>query len=264
MLLQRVLSAMVLIPVTLAATYYGGIWFFALVAVAALLAGYEYYRLLQRGGYHPSYIAGLFLVLLLLLDALYPSRRIAVGGLALVSMLLMTWQVFRENAPGSLADWALNLAGAVYIGWGAHHFVALRQLERGLYWIILLFAVTWICDSAAYFVGRAIGKRRFFPKISPKKTLEGAIAGVVAGIAASIIVGLLIGLPWPHGLVLGVLASLGSTFGDLGESVIKRQVGVKDSSNLIPGHGGMLDRLDSLLFNVVIVFYYVYWVLGAR
>jgi len=263
-LLQRVLSAIVLIPITLLATYFGGVWFFALVAVAALLAGYEYYRLLQHGGHRPAYLLGLTLIFLFLLDARYPGRRVAGGGMALISMLLMTWQVFQANAPGALTNWALNLAGAVYVGWGASHFVALRELDKGLYWIALLFAITWVCDSAAYFAGRSMGAHSFFPKISPKKTREGAVAGVIAGIATSVIMGFIIPLPWYHALAIGVLASLGSTFGDLSESVIKRQIGVKDSSNLIPGHGGMLDRIDSLLFNAVIIFYYMYWILGVR
>ena len=135
----------------------------------------------------------------------------------------------------------MNLAGAVYIGWGASHFIALRNLENGLYWVALMFAITWVCDSAAYFVGCNLGRHPFFPKISPKKTREGAIGGLVGGVAASLVGGVLIGLPWYHSLLLGILGSLASTFGDLSESVIKRQVGVKDSSHLDPwsrGHAG--------------------------
>lgn len=264
MLLQRVLSAIVLVPVVLAATYYGGPWFFAIVAIAALLAGYEYFRLLQSGGYRPAYGPGLLLIALFLLEGFFPGWRIAGGGLALISMALMTWQVFQGNAPLSMANWALNLAGAVYIGWGCHHFVALRALDKGLYWVILLFAITWICDSAAYFVGHAWGRHHFFPKISPKKTREGAIAGVIAGVATSLIVGAIIAIPWYHALAIGLLTTWGATFGDLSESVIKRQVGVKDSGHLIPGHGGMLDRIDSLLFNTVLLYYYLFWAMGVR
>lgn len=264
MLSQRVLSAVIMLPIVLVATYVGGPWFFALVAVAALGAGYEYLLLLRRGGYAVNWALTLALIAQFLVDALYPNARIAGGGLALIGMALMTWQVLAGNAPGSLASWALNLAGAVYVGWSASHFVSLRALDRGLYWLILAFAITWICDSGAYFVGRARGKTPFFPKISPKKTREGAIGGAISGVLTGLVGGLLMGLPWYHGLALGVLGTLGSTFGDLSESVIKRQIGVKDSSHLIPGHGGVLDRVDSLLFNVVIVYYYAYWMLGVR
>ena len=264
MLLQRVLSAAVLIPIVLLATYQGGIWFFLLVALAALLATYEYLQLIKLGGYRPTFLLTLPLVFCFLLDSYWPGQRIAGGGLAIIGALLMTWQVFQANAPLSTANWALNLAGAAYIGWGASHFIALRNLENGLYWVALMFAITWVCDSAAYFVGCNLGRNPFFPKISPKKTREGAIGGLVGGVAASLLGGALIGLPWYHSLLLGILGSLASTFGDLSESVIKRQVGVKDSSHLIPGHGGMLDRIDSLLFNAVAIYYYAYWILGIR
>lgn len=264
MLLHRALSALFLIPLVLAATYVGGIWFFLLVAIAALIAGWEFYRLLPPAGYQPLPLAGLVLILLFLLEALYPGRGIAGGGLALVTIFALAWQVFQANRPGSLVGWGLTISGAVYVGWLAQHFVALRSFQRGLSWILLTFAITWICDSAAYFVGSWKGKRPFFPKISPKKTLEGGIAGVIAGTIAGLVAGSMMSLPWYHALALGALGSLGSTFGDLGESVIKRQVGAKDSSSLIPGHGGMLDRIDSLLFNTTLVFYYAYWILGAR
>ena len=116
---------------------------------------------------------------------------------------------------------------------------------------------TWITDTGAYFVGRTMGRHPFFPKISPKKTLEGAIGGWVAGVVTV----MLLGAGWldlspPHGFALGTLLALGATFGDLAESVLKRQVDVKDSGNLIPGHGGMLDRIDSLLFVMPIVYYF--------
>ena len=263
-MLQRALSAFVLIPLVLSATYVGGIWFFLLVTIAALIAGLEFFRLMRIGGYHPLPLIGMPLILLFLLDARVPGRGIAGGGLALATLLALAWQVFQANAPGSLLGWCLTVAGAVYVGWLSYHFVALRSLGRGLAWILLTFAVTWVCDSAAYFVGRWKGRRPFFPKISPNKTLEGGIAGLLAGTATGLIAGSVMGLSWYHSLALGTLGSLGATFGDLGESVIKRQIGIKDSGSLIPGHGGMLDRIDSLLFNTALVYYYAYWVLGAR
>lgn len=264
MLRYRVLSALVLMPLVLLATYFGNLWFFAIICIAALLASYEYFSLLKVGGYRPLVALGLLLVFLFLVDGLYPDIRVAGGSLALLGLLGLAWQVGQGNAPGSLLSWALTLSGAVYVGWSAQHFLALRSLEGGLQWILLTFAITWICDSGAYFVGRWKGKHPFFPLISPKKTREGAIGGAVTGVAAGLIGGMLVHLPWYHALALGVLGVLGATFGDLAESVVKRQVGVKDSSHLIPGHGGMLDRIDSLLFNAVIVFYYLYWVVGLR
>ncbi len=122
-------------------------------------------------------------------------------------------------------------------------------------WLAIALLGTWICDTGAYFVGRAWGKHRFFPQISPKKTLEGAIGGFVTGVIAVALLGYgLVRLNIAVGLILGVLIVLAATFGDLAESVIKRQVGVKDSGQIIPGHGGMLDRLDSLMFVTPLVY----------
>lgn len=258
------LSAIILIPIALIATYLGGVWFLTLVALVALIAGYEYFRLLRQGGYDPVWILGLLAIVGFYLEPFWPQHQVRRGTLALFCLLALAYQVFRGNRPKSLSSWGLTVAGTVYIGWSSQHFVTLRALEKGLYWIILVFGITWICDSAAYFIGKARGEHPFFAKISPHKTVEGAISGVVFGLAASLIIGLFIPIPWFHALGLGLVGSLGSTFGDLSESVVKRQVDVKDSSNLIPGHGGMLDRIDSLLFNVVLIYYYVYWILGIR
>ncbi len=264
MLAKRLRSIALFVPLVLVTTYLGGIWFFLFVALVALVAGHEYYRLLEKGGYQPQHAAGLALIALFVLAHRFPDQRLAEGTLAGGVMVLLTWQVFRGNAPGSLASWGLTLAGAIYLGWLPGHFVALRRLIDGLWWVLLTLAITWVCDSAAYIVGHVWGKHRFFPKISPRKTLEGAIGGLVFGLVTPLAFTSILPLSWAHALLLGLAGSVASTFGDLGESVIKRQIGVKDSSNLIPGHGGMMDRIDSLLFNVVIVYYYAYWILGIR
>jgi phosphatidate cytidylyltransferase len=263
LLKQRALSALVLLPVVLGATYLGGVWFFLVVFAAAMIAGWEYYRLLGIGGHHPSTVIGLILIAALLADARWPGHRIAAGALALLNAAMLVREVNRGNAPGSLAGWELTFGGAIYVGWGAHHFLALRALPLGMGLALLTYFVTWMCDSAAYFVGRWKGKSPFYNLISPRKTREGAIAGIVGGTLTGLVVGSIIGIDWYHGLALGIIGSLGATYGDLAESLIKRQVGVKDSSNLIPGHGGMLDRLDSLLVNVILVYYYAYWLMGS-
>lgn len=258
------MSIALFVPLVLVTTYLGGLWFFLFVLLVALVAGREYYQLLDRGGYQPQHLAGLAFIALFILAQRFPNQRIAEGTLAGGAMALLTWQVFRGNAPGSLASWGLTLAGAIYLGWLPGHFVALRELTDGLWWVLLAFAITWVCDSAAYIVGHVWGKRRFFPRISPRKTLEGAIGGLAFGLITPLAFTSILPLSWAHALLLGLVGSVASTFGDLGESVIKRQIGVKDSSTLIPGHGGMMDRIDSLLFNVVIVYYYAYWILGTR
>ncbi len=257
MLGKRVISAAVLIPIVGVAVYLGGPGFFALVTLAGLLAAYEYLKMMRRKELAPSYAFGLLLVILFMADAQWPTLGLLPLGLALVTLGALTAEVFRGNAPNSLINWALTIAGGIYVGFSISHFVRLRAIDRGMYWLILALLGTWICDSGAYFGGRAMGKTKFFPKISPKKTWEGAIAGFVFGTVAVVLLGhFMLGLEIGWGLVLGLLLVLGATFGDLAESVIKRQTGVKDSGNLIPGHGGMLDRIDSLLFVAPIVYYF--------
>jgi phosphatidate cytidylyltransferase len=127
--------------------------------------------------------------------------------------------------------------------------------------LLALFSA-WACDSFAYVFGKALGKHSFFPQISPRKTWEGALAGWVGGTGTSLLIGWVLGLSIFQALTLGLAISLAATFGDLVESMIKRHVGVKDSGSLLPGHGGILDRMDSLLFVVVVVYYFLIWIVG--
>jgi phosphatidate cytidylyltransferase len=259
MLIHRVLSAAVLIPIVIITVYFGGVWFFGLATLAAVLATYEFLTIVRRKGYRPPYILGVGLAVLLMVSGLYRGLSIGPFGLALVSMITLVWELLQGNTPGSLESWALTVAGPLYIGGLCRHFVMLRALPQGIYWIGLAFLTTWLCDSAAYFVGNWKGKHPFFERISPRKTREGAIAGLITGTITGALVGLLLRIPLYIGVPLGLLISLAATFGDLAESLIKRQVGVKDSSNLIPGHGGALDRIDSLMFAVVVVYYFALW-----
>lgn len=260
MLKHRILSAIVLIPIVLAVSYAGGPYFAIIVAIAALRAGYEFYHIMRKRNYEPSYVVGMSAIALLLLNAYCPRWQVWQWGLAAAVTLPMVWQIVKGRWKDFLPSWALTLAGALYVGGLFAHMIALRNLPRGLGWLLLTFAVTWACDTAAYFAGRFWGKRGFFTHISPHKTQEGAIAGFLAGIVVAVVAGHWMGLLVWQSLLLGILLVLGATFGDLAESLVKRQVGVKDSSSLIPGHGGMLDRVDSLLFTGVIMYYFVLWV----
>jgi len=255
MLSRRVASAAVLIPVVAAAVYFGGVGLFALILVTGLLAGYEYVRMVRLQGPSTSWILTLLLIAILIIDAQWPHFDLLRWGLLLISLVALAVQVFHDNVQGSLVSWALTVAGGIYIGFSISYFIKLRAMDRGMYWLILALLGTWICDSGAYFIGRSFGKRKLAPKISPKKTWEGAIGGFVTGILSVVLLGhLLLDISMGYGFILGVFLVIAATLGDLAESVIKRQIGVKDSSTLIPGHGGVLDRIDSLLFVVPTVY----------
>ncbi len=259
---ERFLSAFVLLPPVLVATYLGDVWFFALVLIAALMASYEFIQMSARGGYHPSLALSLVVVILLLLQGRYPGLRLIQPALAGAVMLSFAWQIFRPETERSMVDWALTLAGGIYIGWLGAHIVGLRELPNGFGWTMWMFVVTWVNDSGAYFVGRTFGHRLFSPRISPHKTWEGSIGGWVAGTLVSVLLSPWLGIPVWHGLLVGLAMALLGTLGDLAVSFLKRRVGVKNSGVLIPGHGGMLDRVDSLLFATVVAFAYASWITG--
>lgn len=266
MLRQRVVSAIILLPVVVLATHWGGWAFTALVAAAASLAGYELYALLRRGGYQPSLAIGLGLILALTLAATRPEWSLSRPLLGAGLVLSLLWQLARPAHQRSLTDWALTVAGSVYIGWLAGFLVLVRGLPQGEGWAFLVLLATWVNDSAGYLAGvylagRVLGRHAFSPTVSPKKTWEGSVAGwvlcalVTAGIAR------FLGVPWLPALGLGGTLGVMATMGDLAVSFIKRQVGAKDSGHLIPGHGGMLDRIDSLLFVSPAVYVFAAWLI---
>ena len=173
--------------------------------------------------------------------------------------------VFLPKKEGLFHHWAWTIAGILYVGWLLSFLVSLR-LDAGRGWLYLALFVTFGSDTAAYFIGKAIGRHKLAPQISPGKTWEGAIAGVFGAAIVSFLFTLNTPLQLPlsywQAILLGVLVSVFGQFGDLAESLLKRNFGVKDSGNLMPGHGGLLDRMDSVLFaGVVVYFWYIYAVL---
>jgi phosphatidate cytidylyltransferase len=269
MLRTRVLSAIVLIPIVAGLTYAGGWLLAGVVFLAVIRAAFEAFALLKAAGYRPSLPAASLMMALLLLAARYPDR--ALVGLVLAASLIggLAWQLLRSPQGHPVQSWALTLGIALWLGWLGSHFDLLRDLSPafgfglGARWLTVGFLATWVNDSAAYFVGKAVGRHPCCPYLSPHKTWEGTIGGWIGGVAATVLLGLwLVDLPWAHGLALGALVATVAPFGDLAKSMVKRQMGVKDFAGLIPGHGGMFDRIDSLLFVMPTIYYYVTQVLG--
>ncbi len=276
-LAQRVLSATILLPVLGLTVWAGGGWFIAGALLCTLLALHELYRLFAHAGYHPRPIGYFCAILFILAAVLRPRLPIDLVGLALLLTIMGTLgsELPGKQHEGSLVAWALTFSGAVYIGWTFAHFVLLRALsaplastalgrlrvEPGAAWIAFALLVTFASDTLAYFVGHAVGQHRMAPSISPGKTWEGAIGGLAGAVCAGAIIAALFGLPlasW-QGALVGGIGGIAGQAGDLAESLLKRQVGVKDSGYLIPGHGGLLDRADSLLFTVPTIYYLVRW-----
>ncbi len=265
MLRTRILSALTLIPLIAVAAFVGGYWFAALIAAFAALATIEFYQISRRLGAQPSALIGTLLTITLVFATRCPERSVAPALFVFALGTLMVIDVVRQDYDHFLANWATTLIGSAYVGGMLGHFVLLRDLQQGLAWAGVAVLTTWVGDTAAYFAGKTIGKRPFFQHVSPRKTLEGAVGGLLAGTITGLALGVYtLGLSWPLATALGLVTSLAATFGDLAESLLKRQARVKDSGNLIPGHGGALDRVDSLLFSAVVVYYFAIWIAGAR
>jgi phosphatidate cytidylyltransferase len=265
MLRQRVLVTVVLLPIGLWVFAVGGWLFAGAMALVMALAGQEYGNLFRKAGSRP---AGPLLVagaaaLVLAREAWGFENGLAV--LAALALAAMTWHLvdFERGAPRSGSDFALTLGGVVYLGVIGAYLVSLRTLPDGLWWLLISLPVVWIGDSAAYFVGRAYGRHRLAPRLSPKKTWEGYAAGVVAAAASGAGLAALYrdvlhqaaGITVADGLLLGLVLGLLTTLGDLGISMMKREMDVKDTGALLPGHGGVLDRIDSWLWAGVLGYY---------
>lgn len=277
-LLQRIGSALVLLPILLLIVWWGEPLVSVTVVLVAGLALHELFSLFRSGGYAARRSAGYLSIVVYVIAAML-HRRVDFDwtGFALITSIVASLSVElpRRNREHSLLHWALTLSGATYIGWTLAHFVLLRgineplltasaplavlHLQPGAAWILLVLAITFASDTSAYFVGRTWGRHRMAPYISPKKSWEGAVGGLLGATLAGVLLTLLVGLPipvWVGGL-LGAAGSVAGQIGDLAESLIKRQVDIKDSGNLIPGHGGMLDRIDSLMFAAPVMYYLI-------
>jgi len=268
MLKKRVITALCGIPLLVAAVWFDEpvYWFTVLAAVAGLLAAVEFYRLTGVSKVMPLYAGGLLLTLLFII---YPhfncSWNIPPVPLLLTAAVAFTLiiLVFLPDKEGLFHSWAWTMGGILYIGWLLGLLVALR-LDAGRDWLFLPLFATFGSDTAAYFIGKAIGRHKMAPGISPGKTWEGAAAGLFGAVIISLLFILNTPLQLPlnywQAIVLGLLISVFGQLGDLVESRLKRNFSVKDSGNLMPGHGGLLDRLDSILFAGVVVYLYYFLV----
>lgn len=269
MFIQRALVALFFGPLALLLIYFGdqlnGLVYFVPFALLLLLATIEYVHLAGKLGWRVS--VWLLLPLAFVQWALAQwGRPEWVAPSMLVSMFVILaavlWSYEKQTSTHVATDWMALMGGVLVMGWLGGHFFSIRGLPLYAWqWTAVTMLTTWMTDSGAYLVGKFVagkyilGKHKMSPRLSPNKTIEGFFGGVFFGVAICVIIGSLLNLPlWPL-LILGFTLTLLTPLGDLSISLLKREAGVKDSGNLLPGHGGALDRVDTLLWAVAIGYY---------
>lgn len=278
---KRILVAAAGIPITVGAVWLGGPWFVGYLMIVSAFALYEFYSLSAGKGAAPQWIPGiiigagvqLFVAAMMLTGGTTFLMLLAWQPLVLLAgvLLVLTVELFRGREH-PIINVAATLMGVAYVAFGLAPLIAIRErivfsalgVNGGRWLVVTLLVTIWTCDSAAYFVGMRFGKHKLFYRVSPGKSWEGAVAGFVAASAAfaGMSAWLLPTMPVAVAVGAGMLVGTIGQIGDLVESLFKRDAEIKDSSNLIPGHGGFLDRFDSLLFAAPALLIYlaiVYW-----
>src|SRR5574344_261839 len=255
--------------IALSCLIYGGIALLALVVVVVVLGSKEYVKILKNKGFFPSLKVILFADAIFACISYFNRFDLVTLSFTVCSIVAFMWVLFKGKQP-YIANVATTILGFVYGGWFPLHLLFLRGLNAsnyqgflklnvqndGLGYVLMLFVTVLLTDTGAYLFGKNFGKHKLAQIISPNKTIEGSLGGAFCAIIGALIVGHFIHLIWYHSLIVGFLATLFAQIGDLSESLIKRDAGVKDSVVLLPGHGGFLDRADSYIFTIPVLFYY--------
>ena len=266
----RLLTGLIFGTIALWCLLNGGIALLVLISIVVVLGSKEYVKILEHKGFYPS------LKVILYSDAIFAMlsyfNRFDLVAIAFTACSIgaFLWVLFRGRQP-YIANVSTTILGFVYGGWFPLHLLLIRGLNAenyqgflklniqndGLGYVMFLFATIVLTDTGGYYFGKRFGKRKLAPIISPKKTIEGSIGGAVCAVVGALIIGHFINLGFYHSLILGLLCTTFAQIGDLSESMIKRDAGVKDSGNTLPGHGGFLDRTDGFVLTIPVMYYYL-------
>lgn len=262
---NRYLGALVLIPI-LALLLMGG-WFLKLtVLLLSVRALYEYFHVLEKKGHKPIRVLGYGAWALYFSLIFFTDNPLSHLGVVLSVLLTagFVYMVFSREV--TVTDVGITIAGFMYTVVLFAFLVLLSEKQHGQYYVYSVFIISWVCDTLAYYSGRRFGKHKLIERVSPKKTVEGAIGGLIGGAAGAFVLGSVIFevtsvSPW-HFLVMGFIGAMLGQIGDLAASAIKRYAKEKDYPKIIPGHGGILDRFDSILFVSLVVYIYTTYVIS--
>ncbi len=265
---ERALSTLIIFLIGMPALIFGGIFYFLLVAFLLSTAAWEYANMFRPALQSSSrllLVGGTFIIAFT--RSFFPDYSlIALEILALLALAVHLFQ-YERGKEGAVAGFGVVVGGLIYIGWIGSYLFNLRGLEHGFWWFFLVLPCVWMADVGAYWIGSAYGKHKMAPRLSPKKSWEGYWAGVASAVLAGAFFAFAYSAWGPlqiqawQGAILGFLIGLLTPLGDLGESMFKRQVGMKDSGSIIPGHGGAFDRIDSWLWAAILGYYYIQWFL---
>ncbi|MCD6567264.1 MAG: phosphatidate cytidylyltransferase [Dehalococcoidia bacterium] len=277
MLKQRIVCAVVGVPLLVLVTWFGHLWFGLFVAAVVLAGTLEFYQVTIS----PSVLTqGNLINRSLIYFGLLWSMLVAMAPLifhctvvnflpaimTFAVLISLIWVLFQNPREGAFPKWAWLVAGVVYVGWMLSYWMNLRIMDGGRDWVYLALFTAFANDTGAFFIGRKWGRHRLAPSISPGKTWEGASGGLLSAVLTAVVVAMILNsisvLPVEYWqvILIGCLISVFAQLGDLVESMLKRNAGVKDTGKFLPGHGGILDRFDSLIFVGPVVYYYVLWI----
>lgn len=257
---SRYLGAVIIAPIILF-LFVGSVYLKYLVMILSIIGMHEFYNSVKKNGINSLSKLGYLICIMYYFYVDYNANyKFIFLALIIISFILMCIPVV--DSKYNFIDIATTIFGFIYVGVFFSFIVAVDNLKYGNYFVWLIFIASWICDTAAYYSGKLLGKKKLCPRLSPKKTIEGSIGGIIGSIISCTLFGIFStykGVPLSiyHYAVIGLFCGILSQFGDLFASSIKRHAGVKDYGNLIPGHGGILDRFDSILFSAVVVYYYL-------
>ncbi len=266
MLHQRILSAIIIIPICMLAVIYGGWVFIITIAVILGVGAWEFWHMFKGASYSPNRLLIILGTICLAMSRVVTNQDLSGLVLSVFVLASLATHVYTYDHGVDTAglDFCFTLGGIIYVGWLGSYVIALRFLPEGTFWILLAILGVSISDIGAYFFGSLLGRHKVSKRVSPAKSLEGYLGGILTACLFGYVLG---SLAAPHssfitstnGFWLTLAVSSFSLLGDLGESLFKRQFNLKDSSKLIPGHGGVLDRIDTWLWAGVISYYLITW-----